>query len=297
MILELVLIILRQVFVHIPLIIGAYVSISLLRIPDLSIESAYVCGALCGARMVVMLQGTPLQSLMLPIAILVSLCAGLLVGAVSSMLTQKAGFPHLLSSITTTGIFHGVNQLLASGYISLSSYDNPLALIGNMPYQSEMIILTCLGIVLLVLFYILLNTQLGYAYAIYGNNPAFFSCYGISKGYVFMSGIMLSNACAGLSGYLFAQVSGFAEINMGMSKVLLCITTLIIGKVLCMSNKPINFMMIPIGTLGYFSVQQLLLKIGFNLKLFTMVQALIVLALLLVFFKQQRTPIRDPLGV
>ena len=47
---ETVLIILEQVLLHFPLILGAYISISLLKVPDLSLESAYVCDAIMGAQ-------------------------------------------------------------------------------------------------------------------------------------------------------------------------------------------------------------------------------------------------------
>ncbi len=43
------LVVLEQSLLHIPLVIGAYVSLSLLKVPDLSIESAYVVGAIVGA--------------------------------------------------------------------------------------------------------------------------------------------------------------------------------------------------------------------------------------------------------
>lgn len=53
------LIILEQALLHVPLILGAYISLSLLKVPDLSLESAFVFGALCGAFAVSLTVGMP----------------------------------------------------------------------------------------------------------------------------------------------------------------------------------------------------------------------------------------------
>ena len=135
--------------------------------------------------------------------------------------------------------------------------------------------------------YGLFRTQIGYSYAVYGNNPQFFSNYGISTSFVFITGVMLANALAGLSGYLFAQSNSFIELNMGVGKVLLCITALILGKSLVSTKKPFSLYIPLVGTSAYFAMQQVLLKMGFNLKYFTAVQALLVLCILVYTYRKQ----------
>lgn len=41
-------IIFEQTLIYLPLVLGAYCSISLVKVPDLSIEAAYVFGAILG---------------------------------------------------------------------------------------------------------------------------------------------------------------------------------------------------------------------------------------------------------
>lgn len=262
---------------YLPLVIGAYISISLLKVPDLSIESAYATGAIFGGYMLLYAGDMP-QMVSLFLVIIASCVGGAAVGLTSSLLTRKGKLPHLLSSIVTSGIFHGINQLISPVYFSLSGLGNPL-FYGLSKQYPELLMLSL--IVTIVGFFIamLLTTQLGYAYAIYGNNPCFFKQYGISTAYVFITGVVLANALAGLSGYLFAQSNGFVELNMGYAKALFCITALILGKVM---TKKLFFIGIPLwGTIAYFFVQQSLLKVGFNLKYFTAVQALLVAGILL----------------
>ena len=278
-------IILEQVALHLSLVLGAYISIALMKVPDLSLESAYVLGAVLSAKTMIALQAMPV-GIQLMGTLIASVLGGSIVGLASSTLTRVAGLPHLLSCILTFGLFHGIIQAVASSYISLSSYQNQLALLPYIQQHPELVLLLILGTVVLSGCYYLSRTQLGYAYAVYGNNPSFFARYGIATDYVFMTGIMLSNALAGLSGFLCAQSNGFVELNMGLGKALLCITSLILGKAILRTKKPLNIAIPVAGVVCYFTIQQLLLKVGFNLKYFTAVQAFIVLIVLISIYKK-----------
>jgi ABC-type uncharacterized transport system permease subunit len=80
--------------------------------------------------------------------------------------------------------------------------------------------------------------------------------------------------------------------------VLLCITALILGKSLVSTKKPFSLYIPLVGTSAYFAMQQVLLKMGFNLKYFTAVQALLVLCILVYTYrKQPQRSIHDNLGV
>lgn len=289
------LIILEQTLLHIPLIFGAYISISLLKVPDLSLESAYVCGAIFGAQTLIIVQQLPV-ALQIIAVIIASISGGALVGLTSSTITQKAGLPHLLSSIVTFGIFHGIHQMIAKSYLSLGKFTNPL-IYNVIPYHPEIIALGITALVITTLMFYFFKTKLGYALAVYGNNPHFFTHYGIDRSYVFITGIIFANACAGLSGYLFAQSNGFTEINMGAGKALLCITALILGKMITQKSKPLQTIIPITGIFTYFALQQMLLKVGFNLKYFTMIQAIIILCILVTLYKKDAKKQIDHLGV
>ena len=104
MMIDMFLIIGEQSLLYFPLIFGAYLSISLIKVPDLSIESAYVFGAITASRLLPLLDGvSPLIAL--PAVLVTSMLGGMVVGSVSSLLTKVARIPHLLSSILTGGAF------------------------------------------------------------------------------------------------------------------------------------------------------------------------------------------------
>lgn len=291
------LVIIEQTMLHLPLMCGAYISFSLLKVPDLSIETAYVVGAIFSSYPLMGMPNMPM-GIMMVVVVCASLIGGALVGMISSLLTQKAKFPHLLSSIVTFGLFHGINQCISPVYVSLSAACNPLTLGSIVPQHPELVSLVTIGGIVSALIFGLFRTQIGYSYAVYGNNPQFFRNYGISTSFVFITGIMLANALAGLSGYMFAQSNNFIELNMGLGKALFCITGLILGKVLVHTKKPFSICIPFVGTGAYFTLQQLLLKVGFNLKYFTAVQALLVLCILVYTYRTQpQRSINDNLGV
>ncbi len=293
------LVILEQSLLHLPLMVGAYISFSLLQIPDLSIESAYVVGAIMSSYII--LGTTHIPGITLILALIASCLGGALVGLVSSLLSQRAGFPHLLSSIITIGLFHGFNQMISPVYVSLNRAPNTLTLLAIMPQHPELFILLIIGIVIGCSIYYLLTTQIGYSFAVFGDNPYFFKNYSISTSFVSIVGIVFANALAGVSGYLFAQSNSFVELNMGMGKTLLCITILILGKAIMRimhMNQSFSVIIPLFGTAAYFTLQQLLLKVGFNLKYFTAVQALLILIVLLYTYRHNRNQTtHDNLGV
>ena len=151
----------------------------------------------------------------------------------------------------------------------------------------------------MILGYFFLKTQLGFSFSVFGNNQNFFEHYGVSKAFVCCSGVMLANALAGLSGYFVVQSSGFVDVNAGLGIALFSVTTLILGKTICTSKRPFSIAIPVFGVLAYCSIQQLLLKVGFNLKYFTMIQSGLVLVILVNRFRKSDRikSVTDNLGV
>ncbi len=151
-----------------------------------------------------------------------------------------------------------------------------------------------ISVIIVLICFLLFKTQLGISFAVYGNNPSFFHHYGISTAYIIGAGLVVSNMLAGLSGYLVAQTSSFVDINAGNGIVLFCLTALILSKTILSSKKIVTILIPIVGLVIYCLIQQLLLKIGFNLKYFTMIQSIIVLLLLV--YKYRGKTVQELLG-
>ena len=269
--------ILEQALIALPLLMGAYMTLSLLKLPDFSLESAYLFGAVmaCAAK-----------ELPLPLILLSSMLGGMTVGASVSLFNRYLNLPFLLAAIITNGLFHGITHYVLG--TSVMSFHPKL------PF-SENTLFISVGTFVVLITGMVLRSQVGYSLAIYGNNPHFFASHNLSGNSVLICGVLCGHGCAGISGFLFAQAGGFVDLTMNFGIILLCLTGLILGKMVIKTQKPT--LLVPlIGVVGYFCIQQTLLRVGLNLKYFNAFQALFVLTALAIGYRTRQTLI-DHLGV
>ena len=297
--LKTLLIIFEQFCLYFPFALGSYISFSALKVPDISIEAAYIFGAILATKIssILNVQDVFLSSI---IFLFFGVLGGAFVGFVSAVFTKLFNLPHLISSIITIGIFHGINQfVLGSAIFSIGSSKNYLNVFNLFIQSPEFILIFFAFLILLILGFLFFKTKLGVVFFVYGNNPLFFQYHNVSSKFVFMVGLLISNALAGLSGCFIAQSNGFADINSGFGFALFGVTSVILGNVMLFAYKKTITILVPVfGTFLYFIIQQLLLKVGFDLKYFTMVQSLIVFLLLAIKYSKNSGQIsNDNLGV
>lgn len=269
--------ILEQSLIALPLICGAYITLSLLKLPDFSIESAYLFGA-------VMAYLT--RDLPLPLVLLSAGGGGILVGSTVFFLNQYLRIPYLLAAIVTNGLTHGLTIFALNGSV------NGFQLVSSV--RELYLLLSVSGVVICTMLF-LLRSQLGYCFAIYGNNPQFFDNHGMSRRFILFFGIVFGHALAGFSGFLFSLTSGVVDLSMNFGIIMLCLTALMIGKLLRRGDAP-NIIVPLAGIVAYFLLQQALLRVGLNLKYFNAFQALFILLILYLGNKKQ-TYTLDHLGV
>lgn len=257
----------EQALIALPLLLGAYITISLLKLPDFALESAYLMGAV-GAYLA--------RDLPLPYVVLAALSAGMMTGLMVSLFNQGLKVSYLLAAIITNGIVHGAALFFMKGAVSRFSLLTS--------FSENTLLISCACVVLSGAF-LLFRSQMGYAFAIYGNNPAFFEHHRISGKAVMVLGVTFAHALAGLSGFLFAATSGVLDVTMNYGIVLLCLTSLMMGKLIFRNMHPGIFPPV-VGIVGYFTMQQLLLRLGLDLTYFNLFQALFVLSVL-VFSKDR----------
>lgn len=126
-------------------------------------------------------------------------------------------------------------------------------------------------------------------------NPQFFDNHRISRRFVLFFGTILGHSLAAISGFLFSLTSGVVDLSMNFGVIMLCLTSLMIGKLLKKGDIP-NLIVPMLGILAYFLMQQILLRMGLNLKYFNAFQALFVLSILFIG-NRKNTYTLDHLGV
>lgn len=290
---ENIVIVLEQSLIFLPLILGAYLSMSLLKIPHLSIETAFAFGAIAGYNTLSFVPQAGLPSL--AISLTASALGGICVGLVTSIITLKFKASNLLSAIITIGLFNGIDQYtLGASHAAITTKN--LEFIPSISQFPALSSLAIVAILTCTLFFMLIKTELGISCAIYGNNPKFFQKYNISTDFIFFAGMAISNALAGISGYLVTQTNGFIDISMSLGISLICITVLMIGQALARTDKPISPAVPLLGITAYFGLQQFLLKLGFDLRYFNSIQALVILTKIIMLKKGLKEH-QNPLGI
>jgi ABC-type uncharacterized transport system permease subunit len=271
--------------IYLPLVIGMYLTQTILRIPDLSMETACMVGGMSSCFFIPMMNLFP-SAIALPLLIVIALLTGALVGLCSSVLTVRLGIAHVFSAIITAGIGTGLIYLLMTPYQGLSGYTNHLLCMGNA--YGVIPALVFINLLICVLCIYLMRAQLGYLLIAAGSNRSVFALLGISFETIFCTGVIIANAFAGLTGYLMAQTMFFADVHMGLGRLLFALVAVMIGRLFIASNRAIVLVPI-IGTSIQIVMQQLLLRVGFNLNYFSLIHGVVLIVFLALFRNRLKT--------
>jgi putative tryptophan/tyrosine transport system permease protein len=202
--------------------IGVYLSLRILDFPDLSIDGTFPLGAAtCAALIVVGVN--PIY------ATIAAVILGGLAGLVTAWLSTHLRFINLLAGILVTTALYSVNiRIMGRPNIPLlgeSTIFETFCLPLKEPFGAFWRILPIFILVTILAFALnrFLKTDIGLALRAAGNNARMARAQGINDKRMIGLGLCLSNAFVALSGAIFAQVNGFADITMGVG-------TLIVGE-------------------------------------------------------------------
>jgi putative ABC transport system permease protein len=178
---------------------------------------------------------------------------GLLAGLTTGLLHSKFKIHGLLSGILVMTALYSVNlHVLGKSNVSLqsattlSTYADNLGsrlfggrtemhLFGWEVSASELSVLG-LSFILIILcgvaLYSFFRTDLGTAMRATGESPQMIRALGVNVGNMMVLGLAISNGLVALSGSLFAQYQGFADVQMGIGMVVLGLASIIIGEAL-----------------------------------------------------------------
>lgn len=111
------------------------------------------------------------------------------------------------------------------------------------PAGNEVVVLLSLCVVLLLVFLLarFFVSEFGLAIRAIGINPKVSRAYGIRVGKMKIIALMLSNGIVALSGALFAQSQGFADISMGGGTIIIGLASVIIGEAVLFRPKRIIY--------------------------------------------------------
>lgn len=271
------------------LALGVYITYKLLDFADLTVDGSMATG---GAVAVMLI-----RSGMNPwLALIFAFLAGMAAGFITGMLHTALGIPGILASILTQISLYSINlNILGSSNqaVSVDKYSLVVSLryISDSTASKIRMFTTCIlfCVVLVAILYWYFGTEQGHAIRATGCNRQMARAQGINTDFHTVLALMISNGLVGLSGGLYAQYQGAADVNMGRGAIVIGLAAVIIGDVLfgkMCAGKKIAFaytlLSVIAGAILYYLVLSVVLWLKFpsdDLKLFSAIVVAIFLSI------------------
>ena len=275
------------------LALGVYITFRLLDIADLTVDGSFTTGgAVCAVCVLKRIH--PL------LALLISILAGFLAGAITGILHTKCKIPAILAGILTQIGLYSINLRIMGGRANLPLTtantlfaDLSVSLDINR-YYIALVISLIFVIIFIALLYWFFGTELGSAIRATGNNEQMARSLGINTDTMKLLGLTISNGLVGLSGALYALYGQATDVRVGTGAIVIALASIVIGEVVISSKKG-NFALrltsIIIGSIIYRIIVALVLQMGLNtddLKLLTAILVGIALTIPIMLNKRKQ---------
>ena len=271
------------------LALGVYITYKLLDFADLTVDGSMATGG-AGAVMLIRAGMNPW------LALIFAFLAGMAAGFITGMLHTSLGIPGILASILTQISLYSINlNILGSSNqaVSVDKYSLVVSLryISDSTASKIRMFTTCIlfCVVLVAILYWYFGTEQGHAIRATGCNRQMARAQGINTDFHTVLALMISNGLVGLSGGLYAQYQGAADVNMGRGAIVIGLAAVIIGDVLfgkMCAGKKIAFaytlLSVIAGAILYYLVLSVVLWLKFpsdDLKLFSAIVVAIFLSI------------------
>lgn len=188
---------------------------------DLTVSS--VCGLTSIIIITVMKSGAPM-----PIAILVGLCAALLMGTFTGIFVAKLGVPPMLLTLAMSMLFTGISYVICEGN-ALSGFPESYFFLGQGEILGIPVQTLLFAIIVLVMFIVLRFTPWGLQIYAIGNNPKAARYSGTAVMKVTMSAYIISGLLSGIAGVVMSSRVASARLDLGSSYQTNCIAAAVLG--------------------------------------------------------------------
>ena len=252
--------------------IGVYLTYRILDIADLTVDGSFATGAAVCA--VMLIGGRNVYA-----ALAVAIAVGMLAGLVTGLLHTFFGIPAILSGILTQLMLWTVNLKIMGGANKTVSARRLPVLITSMRNTEAIITLLIAAAILIIVLYWFFGTARGCSIRATGCNLKMSRAQGINTSFNQVLGLMLSNGIVALSGALFAQYQGTADINNGRGAIVIGLAAVIIGEALLSKiarNFAVRLLSVIIGGIVYYVLYQVIIELGLDTDFLKMLTALLV---------------------
>jgi putative ABC transport system permease protein len=213
--------------------LGSYLTFRILDFPDLTVEGSFPLGAAVAAKL--MVSGVDAWT-----ATLAAAAAGVVAGVVTALLNLKLRILHILAGILTAIALYSINlRIMNRPNIGLLNIDTVYSFIekqGVASLYAPLALLAGIVVVCKLLLDLFLATGFGLAMRAAGTNPRMAQANGVRVDRMIIAGLGIANGLTGLSGALFAQMLGAADVSMGVGVIVVALAAVIGGTALMPSR-------------------------------------------------------------
>lgn len=211
---------------------GVFVTFRILDIADLTVDGSFVTG-MATAAVVTIAANNPV------LGILAGTAAGGLAGLITGLLLTKVKVPPILAGIITMTGLYSINMFIMGEKSNLSLVGQETVftwVCKASPLNDEIdklilsaLIIAAVAAILTVFF----KTRPGMAIRATGDNEEMVRSSSINADVSKCLGIVIANACVGLSGSLICQYQMFSDVGYGTGMVVIGLASIIIGESIC----------------------------------------------------------------
>nr|MCI1923960.1 ABC transporter permease [Ligilactobacillus acidipiscis] len=254
--------------------VALFLTFRILDFPDMTVEGTFPLGA--AVTVTAITQGaSPL------LATLYGFLAGAAGGLITGLLYTKGKIPILLAGILVMTACLSVNlRVMGGSNVSLIGKKTffSTAFFQTLPKYFDSVIIGGLTIIVITaLVVVFLETELGQAFIVTGDNPVMARSQGINTDNMTILGLTLSNGLVGLCGALISQSNGYSDVNMGIGIIVVALASIIIGEVV-FGELTLNqrLVAVTLGSIIYRFVLLLVLQLGFSTNDLNLISAIIL---------------------
>jgi putative ABC transport system permease protein len=221
--------------------LGSYVTFRVLDFPDLTVDGSFPLGAAVAAKF--MVSGVDPWT-----STLAATGAGCLAGFATAFLNLRLRILHILAGILTAIALYSINLHIMGrpniGLIAVDTVYTGAEKAGIPSLYAPMLVLGAMVLLCKIALDLFFSTGIGLALRAAGANPRMAEANGIRVNSMIYIGLGIANALTALSGALFAQMLGAADVSMGIGVIVIALAAVIGGTALMQSR------LIPMMTLA-----------------------------------------------
>jgi len=260
---------LAQGLLYAPVVIGVFMSLRIMKKPDLTVEGTFAFGA--AIAMTMLHNGAHFMTVLL-----VSLIGGGAAGLSTAIIHTKLKIDGIISGLLVTMALFSVNLFVMGGSTISAPLDTfifapvraRLVGFGVQPFNALLFSYIIVGAIILVIvlavLFFLYSTLLGLSIRATGDNERMVCSIGVNTDSLKITSLVISNAATGLSGALVAQQQSGANVNTGTGVLIIGLASLVIGEIITPKNASIltRLVFISFGAFIYFTCISLVIVSG-----------------------------------